>query len=323
MDPKLRQKVEERIFKLDDDCRSGPVVFYYMMREIMSSTEKSLRAVKTQLENIKLKDVDGENVSILASWIRGATLYLKNNNSLPSDIFYIIKESLRACSTDQFVKYIDTIYTNHQLKLVTLDPDEFLDLAEAEYKTMLTAKQWAVFTKKKGSAFMASSNNKTIKCWKCGQEGHTRANCPNNTSSENTQPGQGQWARPEPGQPQKKMINGKLYQWCAKCKKWSQTHGTDGHQNETNNNNGGGQSNNRGRGGRFNRIVRGGRGGRGGGRFSNRQHHRQHHANNATANETSHQSIDRRVRFVDEYENSNENDSGNEASNDVMAYTGV
>jgi hypothetical protein len=57
------QKVQEWLLKLDIEHQTGPVAFFIMMHEIMASTEVNLSAVITQLEKLRLKDVDWKNVS--------------------------------------------------------------------------------------------------------------------------------------------------------------------------------------------------------------------------------------------------------------------
>ena len=82
----LKLKVIEQLVKLEDRFQTGPVAFVLAMRKIMTSTEVSRRAVIIRLEQLRLKQIDGENVSKVASWIRGATLYLRNNRAEPTDI---------------------------------------------------------------------------------------------------------------------------------------------------------------------------------------------------------------------------------------------
>lgn len=171
----LRQKVKERLYELADEHQTEMVAFFLMMKEIMASTEVSLRAVVKQLEKLCLKDIDGENVTQVSSWIRGALIYLKNNQALPSDTVYLITQILKTCPSDEFKKFIGTIYTNHRIHISTILVEELLDYAKSEYKSMITIDgTWPSSNQKPGSAFQAEEQT----CYNCGKKGHISPNCP-------------------------------------------------------------------------------------------------------------------------------------------------
>jgi Zinc knuckle len=74
--------------------------------------------------------------------------------------------------------------------------------------------------------------NPGVTCFHCGQPGHVKTNCPgliSNTPVRNP-PG---WKLLAPTQnaPTTKIMNGKTYHWCAHCKSWRLSHGTEAHKN--------------------------------------------------------------------------------------------
>jgi len=79
-------------------------------------------------------------------------------------------------------------------------------------------------------------------CKLCGKLGHWSPNCPDkgklssgskssNSGSNNTSSARS-WKRqpPGPSDPQMKKVNRTNFFWCAKCNRWSTSHGTDQHQ---------------------------------------------------------------------------------------------
>ena len=82
------------------------------------------------------------------------------------------------------------------------------------------------------------------KCHNCGEEGHWANNCPKKKSPSGPTPTrskpQGQkpsgktdchWRSmpPKEGESQTKVVEGIMFKWCAKCKRWSTTHATATH----------------------------------------------------------------------------------------------
>ena len=62
-----------------------------------------------------LKDFDGENVSNMASWIRGATRFLKANDATLYDEIGVVARALSTRSMTAYNQLIEMIYNNHRL----------------------------------------------------------------------------------------------------------------------------------------------------------------------------------------------------------------
>jgi len=79
----LQAKIVEDATSVPSHLCTGPILFKLMMMRIMFALCEAVRSIKVKLEKLSLKDFDGENVSNLASWIRGATRFHKANDATP------------------------------------------------------------------------------------------------------------------------------------------------------------------------------------------------------------------------------------------------
>jgi Zinc knuckle len=76
-------------------------------------------------------------------------------------------------------------------------------------------------------------------CHSCGLPGHWAKNCPTKNKQPLRAPTNNaqstSWTRtpPSSGSPVTKTMHGKTFHWCAKCKRWTTSHGTDQHKSKS------------------------------------------------------------------------------------------
>ena len=69
------------------------------MENILASTPESVRGITTVLQETKLSDFNGENVTEFVSFARDTIEQLRNNNALPTDVLSLVANALKACET--------------------------------------------------------------------------------------------------------------------------------------------------------------------------------------------------------------------------------
>ena len=80
VDEDLRNKVTEKTFLIREMERGGPLLYYFSIKTILSSTEYSIRSMTTRVAQMKIRDKQGENVSMAVIQIRSEIIQLKTLN---------------------------------------------------------------------------------------------------------------------------------------------------------------------------------------------------------------------------------------------------
>ena len=112
-DDKLRMKIKEKMLDWPVQHTTGPVYFKIMIENILASTPESMHGLTTILQETKLSDYNGENITEYISFTQDAIEQLRNNHALPTDALWLISKALRECETQEFVSYITMMYNNH------------------------------------------------------------------------------------------------------------------------------------------------------------------------------------------------------------------
>ncbi|MGH7974098.1 MAG: hypothetical protein ACREBR_01130 [bacterium] len=225
----------------------GPVVWMLIIKENWSGSESALKSLALQLEKITLADIEGENVSELATKIDNICQRLDAANMLPREILHTLCHIFCTSSNDLFNTVFKNIYGN-------LDDPSFyrhtystlLEKAVRTHRNLQDSGRW-MSTKKVTRAFHAETSglkqvaftkhehSKKVKCYECGGP-HYANECSkrsNNNKGKKTQAKRWKQVPPRSGGTTKKTVDGVNYSWCAKCQRWTTTHTTQEHRNKT------------------------------------------------------------------------------------------
>ena len=129
-----------------------------MMMRIMFASREAVRSIEAKLEKLSLKDFDGENVSNMASWIRGATGFIKANDATPYDEIGVVARALSTSSTVAYNQLVEMIYNNHRLGIKRTMVENMLHHGVEDFNTRLAKGEWSVKDgKRKQSAFFGGT----------------------------------------------------------------------------------------------------------------------------------------------------------------------
>lgn len=102
----------------------------------MDMDESALRSLTEALQNLRMKDVLGENVGTVVSYMKGALLLLQNCSAILTDGIVLLNDVMVSADCDVFTAYMKSIYFASKRDSTTVGGYmEYLDTAQAEYLT--------------------------------------------------------------------------------------------------------------------------------------------------------------------------------------------
>ena len=104
-----------------------------MLDVVMDVEDSSLRSLVQSLQTLRMKDIEGENIATVVSYLKGALLLLKNCAELPTDTHGLLNDIMTSASNDDFTGYMRSIYYDQKRSKGKFDFLQYLKVAEAEY----------------------------------------------------------------------------------------------------------------------------------------------------------------------------------------------
>ena len=222
-DDELKEKLNGEISVMPLEFRSGPTAFMIIARNIVATTEKTIRAFTYHLQRLKLNTIPGEDVGKFASIFKGAANRLRAAGHLPKDVRTLAYEGLRTGTNFQFRQILEVKWIIQSPEMQTWD--SILDTAQKAYQELLAENNW-VTRKKQGSTFSAANPATPQQ-----GNGNNKGKGSNGRNTGKT-PAVVDRTPPKPGEPHTRIVNGKEEYWCANCRgggRWG-NHPTSGHE---------------------------------------------------------------------------------------------
>ena len=203
-----------------------------------------------------MKDVPGENVGTVVSYLKGALLLLQNCSAILTNAMGLLNDVMLSADCSDFTSYMKSIYFASKRTGTVGDYMEYLDAAEAEYRTLYRKGKWTKASAPQDSGFVGDEpggrgnrggpgqsgtgqGNTRKKSHNCGKVGHLSRDCwapgggsegqgPNRRNRTATQGDQfpgvdetGIRNPPRPGEPRERVLpSGEEVKWCGLCGKW-------------------------------------------------------------------------------------------------------
>ena len=102
---------------------------------------------------LRIKDVPGENVRTMVSFLKGAMMLVQNCATLLTDKISLMSNTMCSADCDEFRVFMQLVYFNHKRGSCPIAPAEYLELAEREYCTMYWQGKWTALNLDVSSGF--------------------------------------------------------------------------------------------------------------------------------------------------------------------------
>jgi ribosomal protein L32 len=246
--------------EVSEEEPSGPEVFTAIVLSYQVTSSTVVQALVEELKTLRIRKIPGENVETLTKLVVDKAQRITGTGKQPDNFNMIIATCFLDSRSKQFEALANQLHGQaddddtemdwkrdivHPLrkKYVSLKAQGLwpTTISQSSEIQGLQAKILALEAKFENSdQSHANSNGTSLKreptCWKCGETGHTKFNCPksdvNSSSSQDKTPATttGTKVPPKDGESQTRTRDGILEKWCRRCRRW--TKGAKAHLTE-------------------------------------------------------------------------------------------
>lgn len=168
-------------------------MFIIMVKKLQSDTDSAVQYLINSIKNMKISNIEGENVSRVVSLVRGAHKRLKGvgvskvPEEFPKWVLLLMQTSTVSSFNEAFAHLQREVEVGSILRSGSSKAyppiEDVLRVAEKLYLDKTSTNEWSGLTSKgNSSSFPAVSKNnngkgKPVTCWNCGGEGHGTREC--------------------------------------------------------------------------------------------------------------------------------------------------
>ena len=84
-----------------------------------------------------MKDVPGENMGTVVSFLKGALVLIQNCAALPTDTIGLMNSTMCSTNCDKFRVFMPLVYFDHKRSSRPIAPTKYLELAKQKYQTIV------------------------------------------------------------------------------------------------------------------------------------------------------------------------------------------
>ena len=107
-----------------------------------------------------MKNIPGENIRHITSYLKGIILLLNNYNSLPTDLFGLLNDTMIADDSKVFSAYMQSIYFSHKIHIKDIIRRKYVEFTEKEYRMLYREKTWSTVKIDPDSSFYVGDSEK-------------------------------------------------------------------------------------------------------------------------------------------------------------------
>ena len=103
-----------------------------MLYIMMNVNDSAIRLLTQNLQTFCMKDIPGENVGVIVSYLKEVLLLLQNVNKIPTDVMRLLNNTFCSTACENFTDFMKNVYFSYKRKTQVIDPMKFLSLVESE-----------------------------------------------------------------------------------------------------------------------------------------------------------------------------------------------
>ena len=107
-----------------------------MLEFVMDVEDSALYLLVQSVQVLWMKNVSGENVLTVVSYLKGTVLLLQNCTDLPIDLIGILHDILTSARNEDVTALIKAMHFNHKMKTKVVNYTTFLNHANSEYRSL-------------------------------------------------------------------------------------------------------------------------------------------------------------------------------------------
>ena len=100
----------------------------------------------------------GKHVYTAVSYLKGALILLQNCSDLSIDIMGLLNNIMVSADCKEFSGFMNLVYFDHQRRMRMIGHQEYLMLAESEYRTLYRKQKWTASADDPGSRFFGGDS---------------------------------------------------------------------------------------------------------------------------------------------------------------------
>jgi hypothetical protein len=247
-----------------DHQPSGPEVFTAIILSHQVTSATVVRSLVDELCALRISKIPGENVEVLSQLVIEKAQRIAGSGQEPRDFNMLVATCFLRSQCLEFNILANEFHSKSQfhkksvasggindwkteivhpllqkytsLKAQGLWPTSSPSTEIQGLKAKIEALEATVADNAESNQYQSSSSNQSGKreptCWKCGEKGHTKPNCPKADGNKSSQDKSSPRAPPKDGDSHTRTREGTVEKWCRRCRRWTRgdkAHLTDEH----------------------------------------------------------------------------------------------
>lgn len=218
----------DRVALKCDTMSSGPVYFKAAIDELLFMNATMVRKLSNQLGNLKLKDVDGENVDKLGDTVTTLVKEITGSGQKPGDLLNLVSQPFTTGTCEGFRAHAMAIDSQVMSNTYTGTWNQLIDQHKAVYRDLVQTDRYppAQGGKKDPDsviqAMIAQKIDEKLEQLESKRSGPSASGGKkyNRTNKTEKRSGEKNWrvVPPKKDESREKTVDGVLYKWCGKCR---------------------------------------------------------------------------------------------------------